>query len=117
MSYLKKLLSIFAPRSLPEENLILHRAYYSLFMDDNGKLKEDAKLVLADLFKQSHLMENSVYRKVDGGVSVEDMLIEEGARKIVRGMLRRIYVMVPVRVNGGDTGIDAEILELIKEEL
>lgn len=70
---------------------LLMRAYERTFLDAQGKLTADARLIIAELYSECGMIHPSPMRKLDGSISVEDMCIAEGKRIMVLGIMRRIF--------------------------
>lgn len=119
MSLLAKLLRIPHQQTPISQELTAHqlgRAYQRCFLGADGKLHSDAQIVLADLTKQGGLIHSIPVRKLDGSLSVEDTLINEGKRLIVLGIYRRIYRKTSL-TEGLTPEEETEIIDNIIEEV
>lgn len=121
MGLLRKLLRL--PQRLPKnvqadalKQIALLNAYRRTFLDGNGNFTDSARIVIADLYQQAGILGSTLHRKVDGSMSVEDMLLNEGKRIMVMGLLRRIYKR-PISAGGATPEEDEDIAKTLLEEM
>jgi hypothetical protein len=96
------------------KNYAVHCSYTRLFTDGGGNLTHDGKIVLADLCKQAGLIFPIVARKEGGEVSMEDMLLNEGKRIMVIGLMTRIFRNVAL---GKEDETEEHLLTNLIEEI
>lgn len=79
------------------KRLTLYNAYRRVFMGADGEITADGKLVLADLIDKAGLIQGQI-NLVTGELSTNHMLVREGKREIVHGLMRRLFIR-PIRMD------------------
>lgn len=120
MSLLRKLLRLPRTTDATTEGLKayqLSRAYERVFLDPQGHLHADARIVMSDLYQQAGIVVPTPYRKADGSISIEDTLINEGKRIMVLGLMKRIFKKKSLMEDGLSAEEEDTIAQTLIEEL
>jgi hypothetical protein len=120
MSLLRKLLRLPTKQDTITEGLMayqLMRSYERVFIGPDGNIHSDGRIILADLARQCGLVTSTPVRKVDGSISVEDMLINEGRRITLLGIYKRIYNKKANLADGLSTEEEDQIANNLIQEI